>query len=327
MKLLLELSMECESLARAEAMAASSALGGRPKVRLEEPGIIVIDAAVDPKALASRLGLCHFVSEWLGTCAHSELEATAKGLDAPGPIRVRSTKVGEISVDLAGATRTVGAALGKSRGVDLHTPKSDVRVVYSQTVSFGRVLASIDRSAFEKRKNRYMPFFYPASLHPKFARAIVNLTCVKQGGKLLDPFCGTGAIPTEASLAGLEAIGSDLSEKMIDGSRRNLKHVGASAELHVCDVGDIAEVVGRVDGIATDPPYGKSTSTEGEKISALYQRAFGVFGEVLNKKSRVAIVVPSLSLISEAEGFKLVESHELRVHRSLTRNFCVLENT
>lgn len=324
MRLLLELSMECESLARAEALSAASALGGRPSVLSSGPGVLVMETSADPKALASRLALCHHVSEFLDECVPKEVEACAGTVDVPGPIRVRSTKVGENSVDLSSVSRRVGAVLGRSKGVDLHNPKSEVRIVFSERVRVGRLLGSVDRSSFEKRKNRYMPFFYPASLHPKYARALINITGLGRGEKLLDPFCGTGAIIAEASLIHLDAVGTDISEKMIEGSKRNLKHVGAEAQLLICDVGDISRTVGRVQGVATDPPYGKSTSTNGESIPALYRRSFDAFSEVLDRGSYAAIVVPDKKLLDKADEFSLVESHELWVHRSLTRHFCLL---
>ncbi len=325
MKLLLELSMECEPLARTEAFAAASVLDGRPKVVLEEPGILVIETSADPRRLGARLGLCHYVSEYLGSCRGSEIEKLSCEIEVEGPIRVRSTKVGVSSVDLSSSSRKVGAIVGETRGVDLHNPKTDLRLVYSKNVHFGSLQSVIDRSSFEKRKNRYMPFVYPASLHPKFARALVNMSEVSEGGRLLDPFCGTGAILAEASLAGAEAIGTDFSKKMIDGARRNLSHLKLTAEMHVCDVGDIRDVIGHIDGIATDPPYGRATTTEGEDIPSLYSRAFAAFGEVLVTGAKAAIVVPDVKLIKLAKGFRLKKAIALRVHRSLTRNFCMLE--
>lgn len=41
--------------------------------------------------------------------------------------------------------------------------------------------------------------------------------------RILDPFCGTGVVLQEALLLGYSAYGTDLSEKMIDYSRENLK--------------------------------------------------------------------------------------------------------
>jgi len=324
-KLLLELSLECESLARAEAIAAAGALGTRAVPVLAEPGVLVLDTDADPVALAGRVGLCHHVDEWIASCSEADLDSCARAIDVDGPIRVRSTKVGERRVDLASQTRRLGAIMGKGRGVNLKSPKSDIRAVFTESVHLGKARASIERSSFEKRKNRFMPYVYPASLHPKFARALVNLTTVRSGGRLLDPFCGTGAILTEASMIGLRAIGSDFSERMIEGARRNLAHVHQKAQLHLCDVGKIADAVGGVDGIATDPPYGRSTSTDGERLPQLYDRAFKAFHEVLRRGSKVAIVVPDLNLLKDIEGFKMAATHQLWVHRSLTRNFCLLE--
>lgn len=324
MKLLIELSMESEPLARAEALSAAHALGDAPELLMEDPGVVAIESHAEPKALGSRLGLSHHVDEWLGTVGPNELDGFARGLDVEGPIRVRSTKVGIVDVDLAATSRRVGGIIGAKKGVDMHHPRSEVRVVFSRKVHVGRLEYSVDRPAFERRKNRYMPYVYPASLHPKFARALVNLTRVHPGGKLLDPFCGTGAIVAEAGMCGLRAIGSDFSERMIEGSRMNLQKLGVKAELSLCDVGSIAGTVGHMDGIATDPPYGRATSTDGEGIPELYARSFQAFREVLSRDARVAIVVPDTGLLKAAEGFELMEKHGLWVHQSLTRNFCVL---
>lgn len=325
MRLLIELSMECESLARAEALAGARALGGEPLVVCTNRGTLVMETEADPLELASRLGLCHFVDEWLGSCEPSELEKCAEDIEIEGPIRVRSTKVGDLRINLADASRRLGRILAERGGVDLHHPRSDIRAVFTDTVHIGRVLASVDRPSFEKRKNRYMPFVYPASLHPKFARAMVNLTEVPKGGRLLDPFCGTGAIVAEASMLGMEAIGTDFSERMIEGARRNLTHLGLRGDLALCDVGEIPRIVGEVDGIATDPPYGRSTSTKGESISALYRRAFAAFAGVLQRGARAVVAVPRPALLDNIDSFRLIDKHPLWVHRSLTRNFCVLE--
>jgi tRNA (guanine10-N2)-dimethyltransferase len=324
MNLLLELSMECEPLARSEAVAAAETVGTIAHVLHHAPGVLVLQTDADPEALGQRLGLCHFISEWYFSCGADELERRAGELDVRGPVRVRSTKVGERKVDLASVSRKIGGIVGRSRGVDLRDPATDLRIVFSDEVHAGRVLWAVDRASFEKRKNRYMPFFYPASLHPKYARALVNLSRVREDQSILDPFCGTGAILAESALVGLDPIGTDLSDKMIEGARKNLSSLGLDADLDVCDVGEIGEVVGPVSGIATDPPYGKSTSTRGEKIPELYSRSFESFAGVLPRNGLVAIVVPRLSLIDGIRGFRLLEEHPLWVHRSLTRHFCVL---
>ncbi len=63
-------------------------------------------------------------------------------------------------------------------------------------------------------------------LPPKLAQILVNLaTAGAKTGTVLDPFCGTGVILQESVLMGYSAYGTDLSEKMIDYSRKNLNWI------------------------------------------------------------------------------------------------------
>ena len=66
-------------------------------------------------------------------------------------------------------------------------------------------------------------------LPPKLAQILINLCGVLEPEtKLLDPFCGTGVVLQEAMLKGLKAYGTDISERMIDYSRKNLERYGFS---------------------------------------------------------------------------------------------------
>jgi len=60
-------------------------------------------------------------------------------------------------------------------------------------------------------------------LPPKLALMMVNMARPAAGGRVLDPFCGTGVVLQEAALLGYPTYGTDLSEKMIDYSRANLE--------------------------------------------------------------------------------------------------------
>ena len=140
----------------------------------------------------------------------------------------------------------------------------------------------------------------------------------------MDPFCGTGAIVMEASLAGCDALGTDISQRMVEGARMNLQSLDIDAELQRCDIGEISKVVGNVSGVATDPPYGRSTSTDGEPLPELYIRALDACADVLNSGSRIAMAVHDPLLLEGNKDFETVEIHPMWVHRSLTRHFCVL---
>ncbi|MBQ5812477.1 hypothetical protein IIW29_02830, partial [Candidatus Saccharibacteria bacterium] len=61
-------------------------------------------------------------------------------------------------------------------------------------------------------------------LPPKLAQILINLCGpLKPGATVLDPFCGTGVVLQEALLMGYHAYGTDINEKMIDYSRKNLE--------------------------------------------------------------------------------------------------------
>jgi tRNA (guanine10-N2)-dimethyltransferase len=112
---------------------------------------------------------------------------------------------------------------------------------------------------------------------------------------------------------------------MVKGCGKNLSSLGINdAKLFCKDIGRIGEDIGNVDAIATDPPYGKSATTNREEIDSLYARAFKGFSEILQPKGYLSIAIPEKELIETGKEFlDLVESHAFRVHRSLTRNFCV----
>ncbi|MBQ3296701.1 DNA adenine methylase [Candidatus Saccharibacteria bacterium] len=61
-------------------------------------------------------------------------------------------------------------------------------------------------------------------LPPKLAQILINLCGpLESGATVLDPFCGTGVVLQEALLMGYRAYGTDISEKMIECTKRNLK--------------------------------------------------------------------------------------------------------
>ena len=60
-------------------------------------------------------------------------------------------------------------------------------------------------------------------LPPKLAQILINL-CGKlpEGARVLDPFCGTGVILQEAAIMGYIPYGTDLNERMVEYSKKNL---------------------------------------------------------------------------------------------------------
>src|SRR2546428_13438446 len=143
-------------------------------------------------------------------------------------------------------------------------------------------------------------------------------------GTILDPFCGTGGVLVEAVQLGLRGIGLDSERGMVRGPRPSLNPGEPAPDLAVADAGRPPLRAGSVHGSATDPPYGRAASTQGEAIDQLYARAFAAFAELLPRAGHLAIVLPNERWIERgSETLELVETHALRVHRSLVRHFCV----
>ena len=200
--------------------------------------------------------------------------------------------------------------------VNLSSPRNIVRVAVAKRIHAGVLLYDSSSEKFEERRGANLPISYPITMHPRLARALVNLARLKRGDKIIDPFCGTGSILIEAALIDMEVYGSDIDEGMIFAARRNMEKFGIRGNLSVMDIG---EVSGNYDAVITDPPYGRSSSPKGEHINELYNRAFRKFSEITDK---VSIVLPSEKFIEIGKKyFKLREVYAVRVHKSLTRYY------
>jgi len=81
------------------------------------------------------------------------------------------------------------------------------------------------------------------------------------------------------------------------------------------------DAFGEVDAVATDPPYGRSTSTNREVLASLYSRSMDVFARTLRPGKKIGIAFPRE--VETPGGLELLETHVQRVHRSLDRRYCV----
>jgi tRNA (guanine10-N2)-dimethyltransferase len=317
MKLMFELSGEHPTLPKAEAIACLESEFNRFRVLDEGKRIFVADVNGNLSKL-SRLSLSHYIDEFLFSCPVEELFDYAKKIKVNGTFMVKVKYIGEKK--MSNIEKKVGGLIeGK---VDLKNPGNEIRVIVSDRCFLGKKILEIDRKAFDRRKPQFRPFFSPISLHPRLARALVNLSRIKQNQILFDPFCGTGGVLIEAGLIGAKPVGSDIDEKMVKGCRENLEHFG----IKKYDVfqSDVGEVNVKCEAIVTDPPYGRSSSTKKENIEKLYERSFEVFRKTLKKDRCLVIALPDKRFMELGKNYlNLLEIHPVRVHRSLTRYFCV----
>ena len=324
MRLWIELSGEHPTLPRAEALAALEAEGVELREVQLSSRVLYLDAAGPVLRAVARLALASFVCEELAQGDLEALRGFARGYDLRGKtFRTRVRPLG-VEVDRKAIEGPLGADFGKTGRVDLIAPSVDFRVLVGAECLLGRVVYRVDRRGLESRKVTRRIFQRPITLHPKLARALVNLSRVPIGGRIADPFCGTGGVVLEASRMGLRAIGADLRRTMVVGARDALHALGTQAAFLVAEAGHPPWSRGSLDGIAADPPYGRAATTRGEPPLDLYERAFAAFDETLPRGRHVAVVLPTDDAVAVGERHgELLERHALRVHKSLTRNFCV----
>lgn len=149
-------------------------------------------------------------------------------------------------------------------------------------------------------------------LPPKLARIMINLTAADTTGTILDPFCGSGTILTEAmSLGFAHIVGSDTSEKALDDTRKNIEWMksqiidtkpttpklilSAAGELH----GKIAP--NSIDAIAAEPYMGKPLrgtedksllQKQANELKEMYVNAFKSFSKILKPGASIVFIIP-----------------------------------
>ena len=324
---LFELSGEHPTMCTAEAIRCMEAETDSFEIVGRGPGYVIgsFDGRyLDP--IADRISLTHSLGHYLGSFDPDDLS----GLDSieipEGTFSVRGKRFEGMmkDIDSQDIVRKLGGILSKRNDVDLEDPKNRVRILMSDRLHIFLAERTVDRNILETRKVGERPFFSPISLHPRYARALINLTGVKKGGTVLDPFCGTGGIVIEAGFMGMRAIASDFDPEMIAGTQENMDFYGL--EMHdfdVCDIGEIAERFPDMDSVCTDPPYGRSTKTGGEKIDEIYRRAGEVIPRCVKKGHKAGMVLPHPLQI---EGMELQNMFLQRVHGTLTRHYHIFQN-
>ncbi len=206
--------------------------------------------------------------------------------------------------------------------VNLEAPKTAVEIIITPKTVYCCLKLHDMKHDFEKRKPHLRPGFSPVSLHPKLARAIVNLTGIRKGS-LCDPFCGTGGLLIEAGLMGFKPVGYDIDDEMLDKAKANLLHCGI--ENFVLSKQDATLIKHKYDYIATDLPYGRSSKAT-EELNALYLSFLQNLKRIMKKRAVVVFpdTAPYKALIKKA-GLKLVGEHTHYIHKTLSKKIVVVE--
>ncbi len=163
-------------------------------------------------------------------------------------------------------------------------------------------------------------------LPPKLAQAMINLAQVENSESvIIDPFCGSGTILSEAALLGYKHLfGSDVSAKAIDDTHKNIswlrelyKIEGLRLKLAVKKAENLSKFIkaDSADAIITEPFLGPQRgqinfSVVISNLEAMYSEAIKEFFKVLKANGRVVMVWPNFygqkPMTPLHAGFKII---------------------
>ncbi|MFH1789641.1 MAG: DNA methyltransferase [bacterium] len=224
-----------------------------------------------------------------------------------------------------------------------------IALIGSNRYSLAKTICVQPFVQFSKRDyGRPMRDDFSGMIPPKLAMMMINLAGIKDG-TILDPFCGSGTIISEAILLGYsDLLASDLSLKAVDDCKENINWIvnnypvnSAKYSVKQVDVKKASVEYGAnsVDAIITEPYLGRPLKGNESKerleaqtreLGTLYLSAFREFKKILCKNGVVVIIIPRFKFsndwvrISIGEkikelGFKaepLLDNHEfLLYHR------------
>jgi len=326
-KYLLELGGENTDLGKYEALELFKFKKYSPTLELDYGNIIIISTSrVIEKKIISRLSMTKRLSNIIFTSTKNNIKSILNDLEK---INIENKsfairQIGQNDLDSEKTAILIGKKISDKNKTNLNNP--EITVLFYQNSKFFISLCNHDwDTGYKKCLQHHIshrPYFSPISIHPRIARAMVNLSNCDETGPLIDPFCGTGGILIEAADMGMEFIGIDLKEKMVEYSKGNLKHYGFEGKLINSDFEEINKQ--KFSSIVCDPPYGIASTSGGETIENLMGRSLDVFQRKLRKGQRLVIAVSNPSII-EHPNLKLLQKFEWYIHKSLTRNIIVLE--
>jgi len=210
---------------------------------------------------------------------------------------------------------------------------------YNNKVYCTKELGIID-DKFHDRRAHLRPIHHSGSLHPKVARALVNLLGITKKDVLLDPFCGTGGFLIEGGRMGIEVKGYDINWKMVYGCSKNLD----AYKVNKYDImkKDALEMNEKIKYIITDFPYGLNStivaqdkslislkgSREGtiKSIELFYLDFLKKVKRLLQKKA--VIIFPSFveyKKLLRKSKLKKEKEFTIYIHKSLSRKIVLLK--
>lgn len=231
-------------------------------------------------------------------------------------------------------------------------PKSDYSLFLfqdekSKQIYFGITTKEYDYTEVERRDMEKPIRRESLAISPRLSKILINLSKVKEGQKLLDPFCGIGAILQEALVEGINCWGIDKDKQAIEDARKNIdwlkENYKINARITFQNTDSRNAPDNQFDGIATETPLGvllkkKPTERDAREIIENFENLIipilQRLKDVKRDKAKIAITFPAIKSfrvniqrVMGESGLKVIHGPilESRPDQFISREILVLE--
>lgn len=293
-----------------------------------------LNASEDPTLLMHKLG---------GTkkIAVAVAEATDPVAAA---VAYLAARVGKIQFSFTGpSAKKNGIAIKKAlkamrKSVRYVEANNTATILHNNLIEKGTDLTVLDNNLYvtkaiqpieaftDRDRNRPKVDSRSGMLPPKLARIMVNLAGVEKNAVILDPFCGSGTVLTEAADLGYTHLhGADISDRAVMDTKENLdwmqERLGQLLDVTVvhCDALQLETrfTPESIDAIVSEPYMGKplhgneGRDTLQRQITDMYPLLSGVmhqFGKLLKPGGVAVFIVPQFLYKKEWLTFDLAQA-------------------
>jgi len=137
---------------------------------------------------------------------------------------------------------------------------------------------------------------------------MIKLANLKKKDVVLDPMCGSGIIPIEASLIGAKAIGGDIDKKRVELAKENNKIMKTKVEFKLWDALDSKLSDNSIDKIVCNLPFGKQVKIKDQTI--FFDKFINEMLRISKKGFTWAFLTTSGDIIK-----KTIEKHNLKLKK------------
>jgi tRNA (guanine10-N2)-dimethyltransferase len=301
------LQSQYEDLARDEIISISKSYDSKANVK-SEPRLVMVSSKVPWYKIADRATFARYSGQIAGTFDDDTKIDLA--IPKPASFVCRTINLSSKNIGSSALERQAGGILSRRWGskVSLSDPKLTVYLIITDSKKY---LGYSDRQITPKLPTKIIK--HPHELDMKLSRCLVNLSQLKEGKTLCDPFCGTGTILLEAESMGIQSVGIDFDKIMCKITKKNLAANGFDSKVINSGYEEMLNI--KSNAIVTDLPYGISS-----RASVSPKKLIKDFVSIIPKRKKLVMVYKKGL---EVEEMSKAKKYEIYRHKSLTRVIAV----